>query len=257
MPKENEALEIIRSSGNSFHVSVIRALRDHGWSVLISPYYLDASTNKARELDLIAERSWPVYLRSSDPIGHVRFRMFIECKYMAAPIVFWFDKRNDPAARKWLEVKAGLPRNNTYSDRHHYLSGSGEVAKLFASKSGSAEGDPIFKALNQCLSGIVYLRKAASHLPLDLAKMHLRDRTVDLPVIVCNSFSKTYGVDIGKEGPVRNIDDSFQLEVEYAYVESGGESAKEYFLVDFVALDKLPLFLAALDADREAISALF
>ena len=53
------AKEIIAKSGNNFHSKVVERFRASGWSVSISPYYLDGSTNKAREIDLVAEIAKP------------------------------------------------------------------------------------------------------------------------------------------------------------------------------------------------------
>ena len=45
--------EIIEASGNNFHASVIKFLREKEWFVLISPYYNDYATDKAREIDIL------------------------------------------------------------------------------------------------------------------------------------------------------------------------------------------------------------
>ena len=39
---------------------------DNGWHVVVSPYYMDQTQSKAREIDLVAEKLWPV----TDALGH-------------------------------------------------------------------------------------------------------------------------------------------------------------------------------------------
>jgi hypothetical protein len=50
--------EIIIESGNRFHCEVATFFRDNGWTVLLSPYYVDNATDKVREIDLICEKAW-------------------------------------------------------------------------------------------------------------------------------------------------------------------------------------------------------
>ena len=54
------AKTLIAESGNSFQCRVATFFRDRKWAVLISPYYVDSSTDKTRELDLIAEAVYSV-----------------------------------------------------------------------------------------------------------------------------------------------------------------------------------------------------
>jgi len=56
----DEVSKLVRNSGNNFHTKVARWLSDNDWHVVVSPYYMDQTQNKAREIDLIAEKLWPV-----------------------------------------------------------------------------------------------------------------------------------------------------------------------------------------------------
>jgi hypothetical protein len=53
-----EVLQLVRSSGNNFHAEVARWFHANKWHIVISPYYMDQTQNKAREIGLIAERRW-------------------------------------------------------------------------------------------------------------------------------------------------------------------------------------------------------
>ena len=76
----DEVSKLVSNSGNNFHAKVARWLSDHDWHIVVSPYYMDQTQNKAREIDLIAEKLWPIEnmfgQRTSD--GHVAVRLFIE-----------------------------------------------------------------------------------------------------------------------------------------------------------------------------------
>jgi hypothetical protein len=50
------AKDLAARSGNNFHCKVVNYLRSRNWHVSISPWYVDSSTDKPRELDLIAEK---------------------------------------------------------------------------------------------------------------------------------------------------------------------------------------------------------
>ena len=51
-----EVSELLKDSGNNFHAKVACWLNDHNWHVIVSPYYMDQTQNKAREIDLIEEK---------------------------------------------------------------------------------------------------------------------------------------------------------------------------------------------------------
>ena len=56
----SDAKRIVAESGNSFHARVSSWLTSNGWRVVISPYYMDQSQGKARELDLVAEKLFKI-----------------------------------------------------------------------------------------------------------------------------------------------------------------------------------------------------
>ena len=60
MSVPDEITKLIDNSGNNFHAKVARWLSNDGWHITVSPYYMDQSQSKAREIDLIAEKAWPI-----------------------------------------------------------------------------------------------------------------------------------------------------------------------------------------------------
>lgn len=60
MPIPDEVLQVVAGSENNFHAKVARWMLADGWNVTMNPYYMDQPQNKASEIDLVAEKLWPV-----------------------------------------------------------------------------------------------------------------------------------------------------------------------------------------------------
>lgn len=251
--KEVELLA--NESGNNFHCRVINTVKSHEWEVLVSPYYMDAATDKPREIDLIAERYWKYQDRIGRKFGAIVFRLFMECKYIAQPTVFWFAPKDTNSATEWLVNHTPLRKDNIFKAQHHYLAACPKVAKLFASKNKpNVESEAMYKALNQSLNALVYLR-GREPLGRDLKSGNIPILAeVEMPVIVCNSFAEFYCVDMDNPGIPNPITENFQLEVNYAYIDHKGTRRTEYFLVDVVAFDQLGQYFETLDEDAAIIS---
>jgi hypothetical protein len=152
----SEISKLVSGSGNNFHAKVARWLSDNGWHIIVSPYYMDQTQNKAREIDLIAEKLWPITDAFGRPVDNLAVRLFVECKFVPSHSVFWFAEKDQHSAED-LVCNSGLFRSdNFYTRKHHYLSQSEKVAKLFAtSASKASENEPFYKALNQVLNAMV------------------------------------------------------------------------------------------------------
>lgn len=249
--------KLIQTSGNSFHAKVARWLQGNGWHTQISPYYMDQTQDKARELDLVAEKLWPIEDQFGQRFGDVVIRLFVECKFVAAEAVFWFTPKDMQAVRQLVHTTPPFRENNLYTEKHHYLSTSPKVAKLFSSANGKGtESEPFYKALNQALNGTVAMRgqsPAHPELPDWGGRHHLF--TLNYPLVVCSSFDQLYAVDFLTESEPIAIGENFQLEVQYAYFDAAGHARNELFLLDFVEFGKLEQFEA--DIAKEATAAAY
>lgn len=246
MPVPPSVSQLVQTSGNNFHAKVARWLQANGWHTQISPYYMDQTQDKARELDLVAEKVWPIRGSFNQYEGDLVVRLFVECKFVAAEAVFWFTPK-DVAAVTQLVCRMGPFReNNTYTAKHHYLATSAKVAKLFASSNTRAsENEPFFKALNQALNATVAMRDRKPTHP-DLARRHPGKLVVlNYPVVVCSSFTQLYAVDFYGDGEPEAVRENFQLEVQYAFFDQSGSPRNELFLLDFVEFGKLGDFETA------------
>lgn len=251
MTVPTEVLSLVQNSGNNFHAKVVRWLEDHGWHTTISPYYMDQTQSKAREIDLIAEKNWPITSGFGKFQGDVVVRLFIECKFVPAASVFWFTSKDRSEALKLVCESGNFRPDNSYTEKHHYLKNE-KVAKLFASNPNKTqEVEPFYKALNQSLNALVSMR----YKPTQLREVQSSKEVVEIinfPVVVCSSFSNLWAVDFYAGTEPQQIHENFQLEVRYAYTDAKGRNGNEYFLLDFVEFSQLEAYVSALEIDAKA-----
>lgn len=251
---EEKAQKLISNSGNNFHCKVNNFLRDYGWATQVSPYYLDASSNKAREIDLIAEQEFKYNYNRGDRRnqGRVILRLFIECKYTENINVFWFDDQDSNSTKYLIEEKTGINKNTYHVHNHHYINTENKIAKLFSSsRSQNGENEPIYKALNQSLHAMVYLSDQPSIIK---NSSRVETKTIDLPIIVFNTFDRFYKTDISDASNKKEkITDNFQLEVNYAYTDQRGCAYNKYFIIDLVSIEKLSTFLETIINEAEIV----
>ena len=248
--------DIIVKSGNAFHSRVAQWFANQGWHITISPYYMDTVQNKAREIDLLAEKHFPIHPRMGAIDKCLVVRLFIECKYFPGHAVFWMDNRDSVRAKEKLCAKGPFRTNNMHTDEHHYLSSDPRVAKLFATdKPKEVESEPIYKALNQTLNALVSMDRRDISIPGLKAKGLRPAKVITYPLIICNSFDNFFSVDFYDNSAVGKIVDNFQLEVQYAYVDRSGQAREDYFLIDIADFDNLHKIES--DINKDADIALF
>ena len=248
----DEVSKLVRNSGNNFHAKVARWLSDNDWHVVVSPYYMDQTQNKAREIDLIAEKLWPVRDMFDHPKDDVAVRLFIECKFIPSHSVFWFAEKDQDSAQELVCDSGLFQADNTYTKKHHYLAQSSKVAKLFATSASKApENEPFYKALNQALNAMVSMRGRPVSVPTLKKSQKSPRAVVEFPVVVCSSFDQIYSVDFYTESQPESIKDNFQLEVRYAYIDRHNNQRDDYFLLDFVEFNQLEKFAEAIDEDAK------
>lgn len=258
---------IITESGNNFHYKIVKFLRSKGWMVSVSPYYNDGFTEKPREIDIIAENIFPVQ-DLTNFLGTVTVRLFIECKYIKEDTVFWFDDKDKRSALHLVTSHTPLKSSQEggSANDHRYLS-SGKVAKLFTSQQNrtaqSPDGEVMHKAITQSLNAFVSYKNQPSMLPklFQCEEIGREIRTdmqlgpiINYPIVVCDSLDKFYSYDANLEAEPVPITDNFQMEIKYAYYNSGRESKNEYFVVDIASESNLEQLLTDIkEKDIKAI----
>ena len=250
--------KIIGHSGNSFHCKVIKFLRENGWEVLVSPYYNDVFSNKPREIDLIAEKAVNWKERFGGSFGTIYIRLYIECKYVPNPTVFWFDAKDKYRANKLVIQNTPLRDNNIYTQKHHYLGAINHVAKIWADeRNKSSENEIFYKALSQSLNATIYYRTINNQICSPPKRSHGAITFLHYPVIACSNFNLLYRVDIDSDESPSNVKDNFLLEVNYAYADFNGVQNCEYFLMDVVSFNLFQQYLEQLEKDVNLVKSMF
>lgn len=249
-----EVADLIAGSGNNFHAKVARWFQSAGWYTIISPYYMDQTHGKAREIDLVTEKTFDIVRRGSrEWLGQLVVRLFIECKYVPPnPAVFWFADKDMTEANVAVRASGIFPPGlSRTTDIHHYVSSCPRVAKVFSSAGKTAEQDLFYKALNQSLQAFVSMRDVHTQSHTHSPDVGIK-RRLDFPVVVCSSFDSMWEVDFFSDSDPRTIAENFQLEVRYAYVDRWDNNRDDYFLLDFVQYRKLEEFALKIEADANA-----
>ena len=253
MTVPSEIADLIQNSGNNFHAKVARWFADNDWHVVISPYYMDQTQSKAREIHVVAEKLWPLTDASGRVIDNIAVRLYVECKYVASDAVFWFADKDRESARELVCRNGQFRRDNIYTEKHHYLAQGAKVAKLFAtSNSKTAENEPFYKALNQALNAMTSMRDQSVTIPSTRKSKRSPRAILEYPVVVCSSFERIFSVEFFADSEPQPIQENFQLEVRYAYIDRNDHQRNDYFLLDFVAFDKLSEFGQAIDTGARA-----
>lgn len=248
---------IFLESGGSFHTRVAKAFRDAGWTVLLSPYYVDNATDKPREVDLICERLY--FLKSqwnTDPGIPYRIQLLVECKYFSpdSAVVLWFDGRDERSVNQLIKSTYRIFSNNSQIDQHHYnnLSNS-SVAKIFATSGSKGEDrEPLYVAISQCMGAMIQLRTFPFLTTPPKHQTAGSPITARYPVVLCSSFNRFRRTDV-QNSPLQPITSNFQFEINYAFTNSVNVPIREFGLVDVVSFELLADFLSALEKEYRAV----
>ena len=241
---KDNILGIIQKSGNDLHFSVSNIIRKEGWKVRNSPYYNDPATSIAREIDIIADKEYPIEIGPSGK--KLEVRLIIECSYICNPVVFWFEPKNIEEAKRLSSGNFPVSvknRDDFYSGMaiqsqdkvNHYIKRN-EAAKLY-DKDKKGGKDEIFDALNKALKAQVFFEEH------QLGGYY----SFTLPIIIVNSYNDLKRRAENKSG-YESIQDAFQIEVDnYSYLDKNKESAMRYFLIDVVSSGSIADFLKELE----------
>lgn len=231
----NKVSKIIEKSGHDFHLRVSKKLRDLGWATIDNHYYNDPDSGKAREIDIIATKE---YLIHKDPFNRftekIIIKLFIECKYINSPTVFWFKNRDlDNAIKlsKDNEILNDKP-DNCLNDltKHHY------VKRNDVTGQWQSENNDIFaEAQHQVLKAMLFFKETGQE-----------SYEIDYPIIVTNDFNQLFRRELPPQEH-KNIVDNFQIEINYAYKNKGNDNIIKYFLIDVVKLEMLEGFIDELE----------
>ncbi len=260
MKNSKSVNELIENSGMITHHKVINTLRNQGWTLSIAPYYYDNIANTVREIDIVAEKQFNSSDWRNQSSIQINVQLFLECKFIKQEIAFWFDNKDIDGAVVKLEKDTDLQiLHNRYGaditiDKFHYLN-KDKVAKLFSTNSN--KDDVIYKALTQCLNSKIYYDQWFNR-PIHHKFFEHKETTASIlkyPIIVCNKFDNFLQVEFdGDNYSYDKINDNFQLEVNYTYLDKTRTKAEaEIFLIDIVNFDNLLQFLNTIEEETKSI----
>ncbi|NQU77716.1 hypothetical protein HQ544_03390 [Candidatus Falkowbacteria bacterium] len=244
---DSKVENLIQKSGMITHHKVVNVLRGRKWDVLVSPYYYDNTSDKTKEIDVVAEKLFPVAGNEK----YISIQLFIECKYIDKEVVFWFDDKDMKKAVEKVEndfnlelVGEGLRMaGDATTDPFHYLTDE-KVAKLFSTNTNKE--DVIYKALSQSLNAMIHYERLNIGSIMDDKKSLYR--IIRQPIIVCDNFDNLLEVNLEHVNlPALKIDKNFQIEVNYIYQK---DRRSEYSLIDVIDIKSLNSFLEHLEEEE-------
>lgn len=240
MTQDTILAELIESSGHELQASLTPVFETAGWIGTPSKYYVDVLTGKAREIDVILEKTYQV----SDTFGRqtttFAIRLFAACKYFPETYLLRLEPKREAVTKAQI-VNQGILREDdliAYPDRkHHYLlAANDKVVKSWDKKS---QRDLMFEATTSSVHALVALDRMDSSAP----------HVINYPVVLVDSFKNLFIRDAKAEKGFTPVTENIQLEFDYTYRDSKGREQEQVFTVDVVAKDSIPAFLEAIEND--------
>ncbi|MEK7112970.1 MAG: hypothetical protein AAB875_06690 [Patescibacteria group bacterium] len=229
--------ELIKKSGNNLHAEVAQLLENLGWEVDISSYYHDDTTDKPREVDIVASKQIIV---SSPGIGEGGFRvfLFIECKYFKEGVAFRM-YNNNPRDSSSAIIFHGMSEdilnesNTNLKKTHHYIRVP-LIAKLYDGK----ENNEIFNSITGAVKSLVFFRERRN------------EKGLYYPMVVYSGVGGLYPIEnnnltnLESVEPLKNL--VFGLNYSYRSAVNSRLNT-QYFCVDFVNKGELGDFLEMIE----------
>lgn len=249
----NPKLEkIIKKSGNNLHLEIVSVLESRGWEVEIQQYYYDDTTDKPREIDIIASKRTPIFVQSPEsrieivgrPAEYGSFKsfLFIECKYFTKEVAFRMRK---PEYAEKAIILEGFNKPEVLAEKlgntekHHYLN-LPDIGKLYDSEDNAT----VFNAITQPVKSLVFFKERKTEKGF-YYPVTVFDGIKGLIPIEGNDFSKLSSL------PAR---DYMGVELGYSYRSVFSQQLNsEQFIVDFVHKNKFVDFIRAIEREGNTL----
>lgn len=251
---KEELKKSIKDSGNQLHLKVARLLEKEGWTVQISPYYVDELTAAPREIDIVASLRIPIKNTFGKEKDYFWIHIIVECKHLTKEAVFYeFGDKPPFSAVKAIRIgnlkRSEIIDNKAFASDHHYVK-AGTSARLYDIERGeiSSNTDDIYKSITQAIKALIFEEHSFQG--------KTGGRALFYPVVVYEgidgiwSLSGTSDPDPDKaELKKRNL-----YTLQYGYRDLGNSDIrKELFIVDYVHWDALPELLTDIHEDKTSL----
>ncbi len=162
-----ELKKAIQESGNNLHLEIAEFLEKSNWEVDLSSYYCDDTTDKPREIDIIAKKEISVFEGKCPEDYRFWVYLFIECKCFKNEIAFRICQ-NDLESSQSAIISKGFNFNMKEifnKTNHHYLRVD-KIAKLYDTykdKEGEKSErekteEKVFQAITQPVKSLLFFR---------------------------------------------------------------------------------------------------
>lgn len=251
----NEALKkAIEESGNRLHLRVANLLVKEGWTVQLSPYYVDELTATPREIDIIASRRVSVNNTFGNEKDHFWIHLVIECKRLTKATAFYEFRNQRPfdpidAIRKGDLNRSEIIDNMSFAQNHHYVQRS-STARLYELERGETASatDEVYKSITQAVKALIFQEYGFKGRP--------EGRALYYPVVIYNGIDGIWSLAGSPEPNVEasELKKTSLYALQYAYRDMGNSNIrKEWFIVDFVHENALPKLLEDIAKDRKGL----
>jgi hypothetical protein len=237
---KSEVENIIAKSGHNLHEWTVNYLMDEDYRVEISPYYVDAHTDKPREVDIVARKRMRVFQKTDEHA--VNLVLAIDCKYLKQPTVFWaFPNEKNHSALKVTGANLEELFGNAGEGSFIYF-GAEPIARLFQSGDRSSDEpttDPIYKACSQAISGAIFARE------------HSKGPSIIYPVVIVDGPGGLFFA----ENPYKEIA-SLIVHIDYSYYsdrDTSKKAVREPFYVLIVRKERVESLKNLLEKEANAL----
>jgi len=149
--------EAIKKSGNNLHIKVANFFINQGWKTKLSTYYIDDTTNKPREIDIMAQKIFPI--PDDTRAEELRVNLLIECKHFNEEIALWmYDRITDFTVLNSHDINPILLQQNGVAEKHHYLNQQ-QLGWLYdMGKNTKDNQEFMFNAIIQPVKSLTFFR---------------------------------------------------------------------------------------------------
>jgi len=240
----NEELKkIIKKSGNNVHMRTVEKLEQVGWTVGLSSYYYDDTTNIPREIDIVAEKQYGLKGTGDNFL----VSLFMECKYFKQEIAFRMHSNTQGKTAikiKGVNLDEVLEQDSDLGRKHHYIE-EPSVGKLYDTKNDTDR--TVFNAITQPIKSLIFFRdhgkdKVAMYYPIVLYD--------GIEGFYCVERYNIAGKDLDALSPMKNT----LFGVKYSYKNVLNNDLKtEDFCIDFIHESELGFLLDVIEKEASEV----
>lgn len=229
---EKSIEQIIIESSNNIALELLKILEENEWNVEFSPYYIDKSSEKDREIDLLAKKN--IRCKSTNR-SSFEIILCIECKYLNKDKNFIIRTfKNDLERKDFVKGTNGIYVNKEFREKNHHYSLHQNIGKLYDTKGANKKDffiDGIIKPIKKC----IFLQDNYNNLGAFI-----------FPVSVFGGIENFFYTSPNTKEPEESKHSLYKVGFNY-YPKNSTSIKKDFFVVDIVTLNNFKCFLKELD----------